>query len=187
MTPETAMKQEVDFILNTVGKLFCDIDYFAEYASKVAIENYKDSIRSNRVYSCDAREEGAYFCAIPKYLCNSLEMAVSALFIYSLYDHEEWPKTEKPWKDNFNTGEWKQHLKNDWIPEYFSCRGTSSIKYIQADTIEGFDIKNKILDLAVASRILSIIRYGDIHAWNAFYYLIETEDDYILFESWTTA
>ena len=65
MTPETAMKQEVDFILNTVGKLFCDIDYFAEYASKVAIENYKDSIRSNRVYSCDAREEGAYFCAIP--------------------------------------------------------------------------------------------------------------------------
>lgn len=80
-----------------------------------------------------------------------------------------------------------QHLKNDWIPEYFSCRGTSSIKYIQADTIEGFDIKNKILDLAVASRILSIIRYGDIHAWNAFDYLIETEDDYILFESWTTA
>ena len=187
VTPETAMKQEVDFILNTVGKLFCDIDYFAEYASKVAIENYKDSIRSNRVYSYDAREEGAYFCAIPKYLCNSLEMAVSALFIYSLYDHEEWPKTEKPWKDNFNTGEWKQHLKNDWIPEYFSCRGTSSIKYIQADTIEGFDIKNKILDLAVASRILSIIRYGDIHAWNAFDYLIETEDDYILFESWTTA
>ena len=79
MTPEIAMKQEVDFILNTVGKLFCDIDYFAEYASKVAIENYKDSIRSNRVYSYDAREEGAYFCAIPKYLCNSLEMAVSAL------------------------------------------------------------------------------------------------------------
>lgn len=71
MTPEIAMKQEVDFILNTVGKLFCDIDYFAEYASKVAIENYKDSIRSNRVYSYDAREEGPIFvqfqniCAIP--------------------------------------------------------------------------------------------------------------------------
>ncbi len=41
------------------------------------------------------------------------------------------------------------------------------VSNIQADTIEGFDIKNKILDLAVASRILSIIRYGDIHAWNA--------------------
>lgn len=76
--------------------MFCDIDYFAELASKVAIENYKDSIRSNRVYSRDAREEGAFFCAIPKYLCNSLEMAVSTLFIYSLYDHEEWPKTGKP-------------------------------------------------------------------------------------------
>ena len=61
MTPETAMKQEVDFILNTVGKLFCDIDYFAEYASKVAIENYKDSIRSNRVYSCDANRRYLFY------------------------------------------------------------------------------------------------------------------------------
>lgn len=44
---------------NTVNKLFGDIDYFAECASKIAIENYKDSMRSNSVYSHDCREKWA--------------------------------------------------------------------------------------------------------------------------------
>lgn len=174
-------------MLNTVDKLFCHIDHFAECASKVAIENYKDNIRSNFVSSLDGREEGAYFCAIAKSCCASLEMALPILFIYSLYDHEEWPKTEKPWKNNFNTGEWEEYLKNLWIPRYFSCQGASRINYIQVDVIEGFDIKDKILGSAIQSPVLFIIRYGDIHAWNSFDYLIETEDEYIIFESWTTA
>ena len=172
---------------NTVSKLFGDIDYFAESASKIAIEHYKDSIRSNSIYSRDCREEGAYFCAVSKSCCNSVEMALPILFIYSLYDHEEWQKTEKPWKNNFKTDEWKSHLKDYWIPKYFSCEGASSIKYMQADAIDGFDIKNEILDTAIPSPVLFITRYGDINAWNSFDYLIETEDEFILFESWTTA
>lgn len=167
--------------------MFCNLDYFAEFSSKVDIKNYKDSIRSNSVYSHDGTEEGAYFCAIPKLCCNSLEMAVSILFIHSLYDSQEWSKAKKAWEDNFNTDEWKEYLKNHWIPEYFSCRDASGIKYTQVDYIDGFSIKDKILDIAIPSPVLFIIRYGDIKAWNSFDYLIETKNEYIFFQSWTTA
>lgn len=123
-------KQEADFILNT-GKLFCDIDYFTICLKSEAIENYKDnkSIRSNRVYSYDAREEGVIFMQFQN-ICAISEMAVSCPFyLYSLYDHEEWPKTETV-ADNFNTGEWKQHLKTiGYQNTFLASRGTSSIKY----------------------------------------------------------
>ena len=170
-----------------LDKLFRNIDYFAECASKVDIKNYKNCMRSDCVYSHDATEQGAYFCAISKRCCNSLETAVPILFINSLYDTQEWPKDEKPWKDNFHRDEWKENLKKLWIPEYFSCKVTGEIPSIQVDRIDGFPINDKILDIAIPSPALLIVRYGDVKAWNSFDYLIETKDEYIFFQSWTTA
>lgn len=173
-------------MLNILHRLFSNIDYFAECASEVNIKDYKNMIRSKQIFSHDSSEQGAYFCAVPKSHCNSFEMAISILFINSLYEFEEWNKEEKPF-ENFNKSEWKGYLKNIWIPEYFACYDTLSIKYKQVNLIEGLPIANEILDLAILSPILFIVRYGIIEAWNFFDYLVETETEYINFQSWTTA
>ncbi len=171
-------------MLNTLFKLFCNLNYFAECASEVDIQNYKNVIRSNQIYSHG--EQGAYFCAVPKIYCSSFEMAVSILFINSLYEFEEWNK-DKGAFDNFNRSEWKGDLKKYWIPEYFSCHDTLFIEYKQVDSMENLPIADKLFDLAIQSPVLLIIRYGMIDAWNSFEYLIETETEYINFQSWTTA
>lgn len=167
-------------------KLFSNIDYFAECASEVDIKDYKNIIRSNHIYSHDGSEQGACFCAVPKTHCDSLKMAVSILFINSLYEFQEWNKDKEPF-DDFNKSDWKGYLKEFWIPEYFACHDTFSIEYKQVNSVEGLPIADKLLDLAISSPALLIIRYGMIEAWNFFDYLIETETEYIDFQSWTTA
>lgn len=169
-----------------LNALFNNIDYFAECASEVDIRDYKNIIRSKKIYSHDSSEQGAYFCAVPKTNCDSFEMAVSILFIHSLYEFEEWMKDKEPF-DNFSKSKWKGYLKELWIPDYFACRDTMSIKYEQVNSIEGLPIADKLFDLAISSPALLIIRYGMIEAWNSLDYLIETETEYIDFQSWTTA
>lgn len=171
-------------MLNTLYKLSNNIDYFAECASEVDIKDYKNVIRS--MYSNDGNEEGVYFCAIPKTHCDSFEMALSILFINSIYEFQEWNKDKEPF-DNFNKSEWKGYLKGFWIPEYFACDDTLSIQYKQVNSVECFPIADKLLNLAISLPALLIIRYGMLEAWNSLDYLIETETEYIDFQSWTTA
>ena len=170
-------------MLNAIDKLFSDIDYFAECASKVQIEKYSDIIRSKCIYSRDT-ERGAFFCAIPKSCCDSPEKAVPILFIYSLYDAQEWPKTEESWSEDFTIKDWKRYLKTIWIPDCFSCKGASRIPYTQSDIIKGPTLKDELLKIAVLSPVLSIIRCGTIDEGYFFTYVIETEDEYIFFETW---
>lgn len=172
-------------MLDTLFRLFHDLDYFAECASEVDIQKYKDIIRSNQIYSHDGSEEGGYFCALPKIYCNSVEMAVSLLFINCLYEHEEWNKDES--LDTSDRVKWKSLLKEQWIPAYFDCKGSISIEYKQVKSLKNFPIADKLLHLAIPSPPVLIFRYGMINAWNSYNYLIETETEYIDFQSWTMA
>lgn len=169
-----------------LDRLFCDLNYFAECASGIAIEKYKEKIRSQSNYAEDGSEQGVYFCAISKSLCESIETAICILFVYTLFYNEQWFQEDCDGNSNLSPEQWKEVLKKEWIPMYFSCKGKSGIEYTQTDKIEGMSIKDSLLHYAIQSPVVSIFRYGDIKAWNFYEYIIETKEEYILFESWTT-
>jgi len=164
-------------------KLFGDVDYLAECASNVDLRCHINYIRSERIYARDNSETGAYFSAVCKSHCKSIDAAFLVLFVYSLHDFEEWPKN-KPLEIEKN--EWKGYLRNIWIPEYLLNDKAMSISFRQTNDIERFEIADNIIGSAISSPVLSIIHYGYEERYS-FEYIIETETEFIDFQSWTTA
>ena len=172
---------------DTFIKLFNDIDYFADCASKVDIRNYKDILRSKTIYANDSSEQGAYFCAISKQYIKCFETAIPILLINSLYEFEEWSKDENI-SEKVTMIKWKKSLKDFWIPDYFHPINYEplSIDYKQVDYMENLPISDKLLALVVTSPIILTVRYGK-SLWNSCNHFIETETEYIDFQSWTIA
>ena len=176
---------------NGLEKIFNNLDYFAECASNIELAQYNGVIRSEHIASLDGSEQRAYFCAVPKSNFSCMGEAVPLLFIYNLYDSEEWEKDDTPPADLDKT-EWKNILTRIWIPEYFAIsKDCANIDYEitkeEDFRKDWFPIVNKIVERAILSPVQQIVRYGMIKAWNYYDYLIETETEYINFQYWTTA
>jgi len=172
-----------------LDKMFTDLDYLAECASNIELAQYNGIIRSEHIGG--NYEQRAYFCAIPKSRFSCLSEALPLLFIYSLYDFEEWEK-ENHVLDNLDKTEWRNILRRIWIPEHFTLsKDCTKVEYkiTNEDEFrsEWFPIVNEIADTAILSPIQQIVRYGLINAWNFYNYLIETETEYIDFQYWTSA
>jgi len=89
-------------------------------------------------------------------------------------------------RNQLQFGKWKGYLRNIWIPQYLLNDKAPSISFRQTNDIERFEIGDKIIESAISSPILSIIHY-EYEEWYSFEYLIETETEFIDFQSWTTA
>ncbi len=171
-------------MINEVFKLFSDVDYFAQCCANINLMVYESHIRYKSVYSDDSSEQFSDFYAIPKNVCDSTEMAISVLFLFSLHKCQEWNLYETA---DIDTNEWKELLKTLWIPEWFNCTKEKNINCVQVDTLDYLSISDKILDLAFKEPIINIVRYKDFQKSYCFEYICETETEYIMFWSGTTA
>lgn len=176
--------------MESLIKLFNNPQLLAEQAARINLQLSLDIIRSTKITSQDSSEQGAYFCAVPKSCFSSPGDAFPLLLIHNLYDSQEWDKTQPPFKD-FNIPEWNKYLTSHWLPEYLALGTTKQVAYKSVNETEfysdWFTIANGIAVSALRSPIRNIIRYGMIDAWNFYDYILETDDEYIDFQYWTTA
>jgi len=152
---------------------------------------YKGFFRSEHISSSGNSEQKAYFCAVPKSNFTCMGDAFPLLFIYCLYDFQEWDKYNTPCGD-LDTAELKKILMEVWMPEFLGIsQGSTGVgyKFVKEDEFRDnwFTITNRIAELAIQSPIQRIVRYGTVDAWHSYNFLIETQTEYIDFQYWTTA
>jgi hypothetical protein len=170
------------------NQIVLNFNDIAERASEIDIHKYQQHFQINRQYFKEW--ECSHECyTIKKGIVSSLKEAIIILFLIQLYDNNEW------WSENYSSNiQWKKLLRTLWIPQYFVNCGNESVKYHEV-TEEYFKENNLLLDKNIALYDAKLIENNWIHIftfdgtpnWNDYQYIIETNKEYILFSSSTSA
>lgn len=172
-------------------ELFSDLELLSQLAANTDWKEHKNFIRHELVYSQDSSEQGAYFCAVSKSLFSSVGEAFPLLLIHDICNYDMWAENNTPC-DIVDRQEREHILRTIWIPEYLGLtKDTDTVSY---KLVTEFDFRrdwlpivNQIAFTALRSPIRSIVKYGRIDSWNSSSYIIETDEEYIDFQYWTTA
>ena len=168
------------------NEIILSIEVMADIASKINIYNYRKHIYINRQ---DWPHGSNEYLKINKNLLSSIEEAICVFFLFELYDNEEWWDKDDP----MTIPEWKQSIKTFWIPSYFTLRGKDILRYCKVDKeyLKTHNFNNSIdngeetLYNEVLSRnIIRIFKLDDYQSYLEDLYIIETNDEYIYFNSW---
>ena len=162
------------------------IDDFAEMACKIDVYKYKNTFSKKDLFL--GNEDFSQYFSIKKEIVPSIKEAIIILFLISLFDLNEW------WEKNSISPniEWKNYLKRIWIPEHFCIKENGLIKftkitekYFRINNIIGIDGNNNLINEVLLDNI-NIFALEN-NSWNDYQYILENKNEYILFDSWTTA
>lgn len=171
--------------------LLSDLDALAASASAVDLRNYKNKLRFAECFSRDGSEQGAYYGAVLKADIAAAAKAFPLLLVHDIYTSEAWEMDEKPF-GGYREAEWGNLLKTIWIPEYLSLAKTAgkvNYKIVSENEFaaDWLPITSQIAKAALRDPIVQIVKYGELHAWNAASYFIETTDEFVNLQYFTTA
>lgn len=159
----------------------------AELVSNIKLNDYQKHLRSKRLQAKDC-DMGAYYCAISKNCVATLDKAIPILLLASLYNWEEWQETFDPVKE-YGLQTWKNALFMEWLPMWFDTfveknDGDYSINHKFVDEMKHWATADLLMKEALTSPCQRILQCGDLSYY--YYYYVETETEFVAFNSWLT-